>query len=103
MSPQPYQPEYDPIVGELLPDYLAECRAELPRLAAALAAADFETLWKVGHGLKGSGAGYGLPPVSDHGAALEAAAKARNTTAAAAALEALAAFLDRVVLPVPHP
>lgn len=95
----PYVVAVDPLIRELVPDYLRNRRLDLPRIAQALAAADFKTLQQIGHNMHGSGAGYGLPPVSEIGGRIEQAAQTQDRAALQAAADDLQLFLDAVKLP----
>ncbi len=88
----------DESLRDLAPGYLENRRADAARLAAALAAGDWDTLRVVGHNIKGTGAGYGFPAISEMGAALESAAKARDAVGAAGCVDGLARYLSAVVL-----
>jgi len=88
----------DESLRDLAPGYLENRRADVGRLSAALAAGDWDTLRVVGHNIKGTGAGYGFAAISEMGAALEAAAQARDAAGAAECTDALARYLSAVVL-----
>ena len=88
----------DDSLRELAPGYLENRRRDLPRLAAALADGDWETIRVIGHNVKGTGAGYGFDAISQIGAALEAAAKARDRAEIGARVDELTRFLDGVVV-----
>ena len=63
----------------------------------ALANADFETLQRLAHQLKGVGGSYGYPEVTDAAKTLEDAAKARDPEAAGLALASLAQLCRAVI------
>lgn len=86
----------DADIAELVPLYLRNRRAEAVRAAALLEAADFRSLQAIGHGLKGSGGGYGLDFISELGGRLENSAKECDKSAVAAQLAELKDFLDTV-------
>ena len=88
----------DESLRDLAPGYLDNRHADVPRLAAALAGGDWETLRVVGHNVKGTGAGYGFDEISRIGAALEQAAMARDAAQAAASVDELRHYLAAVVL-----
>ena len=71
--------------------YLERRSADIEKLRVALDAGDFETIRTTGHNLYGSGATYGLEPISDLGRRIEAAAEARD----AGGIEKLIADLQR--------
>lgn len=86
----------DPIVRPLVPRYLENRRRELARLESLLADGKMAELRIIGHDLRGSGGGYGLPSLSVIGATLETAALAGDTAALRAGIDQLRDFLDRV-------
>ena len=75
------QPALDDDMKELVPAYLAKRRGDLAACRAALEAGDFDTIRKLGHNLKGTGAGYGFPRLTEIGAALETAALRSDASA----------------------
>jgi HPt (histidine-containing phosphotransfer) domain-containing protein len=81
-------------IEALRPRFLANRKADLVKLKAALEGGDFKTIQRIGHDCKGVGAGYGFPEISAAGAALETAAKSGDPEAIASALEEF----ERVVL-----
>ena len=95
--------DVDPELAELIDGYLATRRAEAQALPGALDAGDYADLWRRGHNLKGSGAGYGFAFLSEVGAALEAAARNRDAGAVRRAAAALHDYLARLDVRLPHP
>ena len=65
-------------IAELVPDYLEEVRREVGQLTGLLHADQLEDIRRIGHQLKGSGAGYGFARITELGAALEEAARTEN-------------------------
>ena len=99
-NPQsPYVVQVDPLIAPLVPGYLENRRKDAQRIAELLAANDFAALRKLGHNVRGSAGAYGLPPLSEIGARIEAAALAADAGAIDAALEDLKLFLQNVKLP----
>jgi len=80
----------------LIPRYLERRRSEITTFRTQLAAGDFEALRIGGHSLKGSGGGYGFAELTRIGAAIEAAAKTRDTGAIESLLAAYAGYIERV-------
>jgi len=87
----------DPDIAELVPQYLARRRAELPDLHAALQAADVVALQRLGHRIKGTAAGYGCAALGQRAAELDAAARAGDLRGAERAVQAMEDWLARAV------
>jgi HPt (histidine-containing phosphotransfer) domain-containing protein len=68
----------DPSLSDLVPAFLEKRRLDAPRLAQALSAGDYETVRKIGHNLKGTGASYGFKFITEVGGRIEQAAKLRD-------------------------
>jgi signal transduction histidine kinase len=90
--------DVDERIQELLPDFLTHRRSDAQTINRALASGDFELIGVLGHNMKGTGAGYGLPSVSDFGNALFTAAASRDATAIRHSLDGLTSYLGKVVL-----
>jgi HPt (histidine-containing phosphotransfer) domain-containing protein len=88
----------DPDIADLVPGYLANRERDVEAGRAALASEDFEALRVMGHGMKGSGGGYGFDRITAIGQEMEAAAIARDGEAVGQCIEALAEYLGRVDL-----
>jgi HPt (histidine-containing phosphotransfer) domain-containing protein len=86
----------DPQIAQLVPRFLANRLADVNKIRAALASADFEAIRVVAHGMKGSGGGYGFPEVSRLGATLEEGARQRDTAAITALTASLEEYLGRI-------
>jgi CheY-like chemotaxis protein len=69
-------PALDPDLADLAPAFLKLTRSETQAMRSALEQGDHETLARLGHGLKGAAASYGLAQLSGLGAAIEAGAQA---------------------------
>lgn len=86
----------DPLIAALVPRFLANRLADVGRIRAALASADFEAIRIAAHGMKGSGGGYGFAEISRLGAALEEGAQQRDAAAIAALAASLEAYLGSI-------
>nr|MBI3611965.1 response regulator [Nitrospirota bacterium] len=86
----------DPDLINLVPGFLDNRRSDLAAIREALANGEYETIRLLGHSMKGAGGGYGFDAITDIGAALEQAAKARNPGDVHRGLSDLSAYLDRV-------
>jgi len=86
----------DPQIAVLVPRFLANRVADVDKIRAALADADFEAIRVAAHGMKGSGGGYGFAEISRLGAAMEEGARLRDAAAINALVASLEAYLGRV-------
>lgn len=92
----PIQVAIDADLVDLVPGYLANRRADVERVKLAVAAADWGTIGRIAHGLKGSGGGYGFDDISVIGGAMERAASIAGHDEIVRLLTALEDYLDRV-------
>jgi HPt (histidine-containing phosphotransfer) domain-containing protein len=86
----------DPQIAALVPRFLANRAADVGRIRAALAGADFETIRHAAHGMKGSGGGYGFPEISRLGSAMEEGARRHDAAAIGSLVTNLEAYLARI-------
>jgi HPt (histidine-containing phosphotransfer) domain-containing protein len=86
----------DPDLAELIPGYLENRIQDILHILEALERADFETIRTLGHGMKGSGGGYGFAAITEIGKAIETAAKEGNAGAIREGVESLRSYLERV-------
>jgi len=83
---------------EVVPGYLERRRADVNAIAEALECADCESIRTTGHRMKGSGAGYGLPRLSEIGDAIEEAAASNDTGLIRRRNRELAEYLDALAI-----
>lgn len=86
----------DAQIAALVPRFLANRAADLDKIRAALAGADFEAIRGSAHGMKGAGGAYGFGEISRLGAALEEGARRRDAAAITALLASLDEYLRRI-------
>jgi len=84
------------IFDELVPLYIEHRRTEVNLLTKALAEGNQSVLWEIGHKMRGSGASYGMPPITVIGTRLEYAAKHGDLDGACVAVAMLISFLEHV-------
>jgi CheY-like chemotaxis protein/HPt (histidine-containing phosphotransfer) domain-containing protein len=89
--------ELDPDLAALVPDFLERRREELLVLEQALEQAEFDTVYRLGHNLRGSGGSYGFPVMTEIGERMERAAKASDSAAVAREIAVLRAHLGEVL------
>lgn len=83
----------DSQIAALVPRFLANRAADIDKIRAALAGADFETIRVAAHGMKGAGGSYGFPEISRLGAEMEEGACQRDAAAIAALVANLQQYL----------
>jgi HPt (histidine-containing phosphotransfer) domain-containing protein len=83
---------------DLVPLFMAQRRKDLTSLAAALTAGDYEAMRRVGHGMAGAGASYGLDHFSELGEQIVAAARASDTTALERLNRELEDYMARLIV-----
>jgi signal transduction histidine kinase/CheY-like chemotaxis protein/HPt (histidine-containing phosphotransfer) domain-containing protein len=83
---------------DVVPGYLDRRRKELAIYRDALNAADFETIRVLGHKMRGTGGGYGLPLLTELGRLIEDAALQNDAAEVASSVDRLATYLGTVEL-----
>jgi signal transduction histidine kinase/CheY-like chemotaxis protein/HPt (histidine-containing phosphotransfer) domain-containing protein len=86
----------DASLSEIIPWYLETRRTDLQACTVALAGGDYDRVRTLGHNLRGTGAGYGFPKLSEIGEAIESAALQADVVAVESGLKELATYLDQV-------
>ncbi len=71
----------DDDIVDLMPEYVAARRRDVATLRQELERGDLDAVVHLGHKMKGSGSGYGLPVVTLIGRKIEEAARAGDTGA----------------------
>lgn len=85
----------DPAIAELLPRYLERRRHDVETLRSLHAKAEFEAVAQMGHRMRGSGSAYGIPQITEIGTAIDRSARGGDADGVSAAIERLAAFVER--------
>ena len=75
---QDYVVYIDSDLEGLVPTFLANRKADIEKMVAALEQWDFQALRDLGHQIKGSGGGYGFDMVSQYGRLIQETAEAEN-------------------------
>lgn len=99
MSGKWYQKEVvhvDPDFEDLIPSFLESRRNEIGIIRDCILVANLAEARRLGHGMKGAGAGYGFPEISAIGAKIEEAAKNGDTSGLEEALDMLDEYLSIV-------
>jgi len=90
-------------VMALVPQYLSSKEKQIAEARDALASRDFGLIRRFGHNLKGTGRGYGFPPIEDMGREIERAAAQADAARIADQLDALYRFVSESAALVPNP
>jgi signal transduction histidine kinase/DNA-binding response OmpR family regulator/CHASE3 domain sensor protein len=98
---RPERVEVDDGIAALIPKYLAAKPKQIEEARAALAIKDFDPIWRFGHNLKGTGRGYGFPPIEEMGREIEKAVADRDVASIAEQLENLRRFVSEEQLAYP--
>src|ERR687885_1752087 len=86
----------DPDMAELIPLFLENRSSDVREIQEALGRGDFALIGRLGHSMKGVGVAYGFDAVTEIGAAIEQAAKAKDAVAVQRWVNDLATYLRRV-------
>lgn len=86
----------DAQIAALVPRFLANRAADVVNIRVALARADFETIRRAAHGMKGSGGAYGFAEISRLGASMEESARQGDAVAVVELVSSLEAYLARI-------
>jgi len=88
--------EIDPDLEELIPGYLQNRMKDVHEIQTLLNNANFKSIQRMGHTMKGSGGGYGFDFISAIGLALEDGAKEKDANKIQNSVKGLCDFLERV-------
>jgi HPt (histidine-containing phosphotransfer) domain-containing protein len=86
----------DPEIADLIPGFLNNRKEDIKNLELYLEEGDFEQIERLGHSMKGSGAGYGFNGISEIGKAIEIAGKKKDVEGIKGGIANLKDYLDRV-------
>jgi HPt (histidine-containing phosphotransfer) domain-containing protein len=88
----------DPDIADLIPGFLENREKDIEKMEDYLKTGNFEEIERLGHSMKGSGAGYGFGGISEIGKAIEIAGKEKDIEAIKEEMQKLRNYLDRVVV-----
>lgn len=80
----------------IVPMYLNKKQQELESVEQLLKDEDFAQIEVIGHRIKGSGASYGFPDLTELGFAMEMAARDKDNKAIQASLQKIRSYLSRI-------
>jgi HPt (histidine-containing phosphotransfer) domain-containing protein len=79
-------------------DYLTRRKEAVPAFRNSLESGDYDRIRRMAHDIKGTGASYGFPPITNVGRVLEQAAVAGDLARLEHALRSMERYLDAVEL-----
>ncbi|MBF0550018.1 MAG: response regulator, partial [Deltaproteobacteria bacterium] len=83
---------------ELTEEYLSYLAENVEAISSSLDIGDFDTIYELGHKMKGAGGSFGLNAVTDIGALIQDAAEFREAESVRVHVKALSEFLAGVVI-----
>ena len=86
----------DPDIADLIPGFLENRRRDVDKMREALTQGEYETIWVLGHSMKGAGGGYGFDAITEIGGALEQAANSADRDGMRKQIDKLSTYLDQV-------
>jgi HPt (histidine-containing phosphotransfer) domain-containing protein len=86
----------DADLEDLVPIFLKHKSADVETVDAAINHADYETISRIGHKMKGEGGSYGFDAVTTMGASLEQAGLAKDLVAARDTITEIETYLKSI-------
>jgi HPt (histidine-containing phosphotransfer) domain-containing protein len=86
----------DPEIADLIPGFLQNRQKDIENIMSYLKEGNFEQIERLGHSMKGSGAGYGFDGISEIGKSIEIAGKGKDVEGIKKGIEDLKDYLDRI-------
>jgi HPt (histidine-containing phosphotransfer) domain-containing protein len=86
----------EPDLADLVPVYMERRQRDVIGLEDALLMGDYQTIFMLGHSMKGSGGGYGFDGISEIGLRLESAGRESDYRPARLAIDDLKSYLCNV-------
>ena len=86
----------EPDLRDIVPGYIKKRKIEVSSCYLALEQGNLASVQAMGHKMKGTGAGYGFPFLSETGSRIEMAARDGHTAELKALIDGLASYLDRI-------
>jgi HPt (histidine-containing phosphotransfer) domain-containing protein len=86
----------DPDLADLIPGYLANRKTDIAAIHEAVEKKDLDTIYILGHSMKGSGGGYGFQTITEIGMLLEKAAQEGRFDGIRVQIERLEDYLRQI-------
>jgi len=88
----------NPLLGELVEQYLEACKKELPIIVNLAEANDFDKLSEIAHKMKGMGSSYGFVEITRFGEEIENACVSGDNATSLELIRNYSEYLDQVIL-----
>ena len=98
VSARAYTVKIDEDLEPVIDDYVRAVKADCRSLVKALRKRDLDTVYGIGHDLKGSGNGYGLNQVTQIGRAICDQARAKNLAGLVEEIKSLSHYIQNVII-----
>jgi histidine phosphotransfer protein HptB len=86
----------DSELAGLIPAFIENRAVDIRIMTRAVETGDYAAVERIGHGMKGAGAGFGFDLVTEIGASIEKAAKAKDIPGMQQGIAALSEYMARV-------
>lgn len=88
--------QIDKDIKDLIPDFIEARRNDFQRLPGLVAQKNYEQMITIGHGMRGSGGGYGFDEITRIGGVIEDAARCQNDQKILEMVKDLESYLSRI-------
>ena len=86
----------DPDLEDIIPRFLEIRQENIAAIATALDSDNFEAVVRIGHSMKGAGAGYGFDYITDIGKTIEDCAKMKDGAKIKTCVNELSDYLNNI-------
>lgn len=88
--------ELDPAIRALLPNYIRRRQSDLEAISQLMKSEDYAEVARLAHNMKGSGAAYGYPRITELGTAVEQAVHSNDVENLTRLVEELDAYVQQM-------
>lgn len=92
----PVASDLDPAIRALLPNYIRRRESDVETIALLISREDFQEIGRLAHNMRGSGAAYGYPRITELGGLIEDAAGLKDNQALMALAEEFGAYVKQM-------
>lgn len=92
----PEASDLDPAIRALLPNYIRRRESDVETIADLISQGDFQEVGRLAHNMRGSGAAYGYPRITQLGGQIEDAARSKDIKALLALAEEFGAYVKHM-------